>query len=1008
MSSLHNNFKILTCANKIKTKNINNFNIINRQLSSKPKLAGSLKEIFEKNQSNFQSIKEKTNKNRRKTQFNINSNNPSTGESSITNSLFEGLINFKKHMGYTSSKLQKCNSDFNIRNKELKPLIYYIPKNVKNKLIFDILFGHHYILSKNKHDIKKIENFILEMQIKFNKKISNLFIQEDENNDTNDIMLNSPRTKRENNKNDYPYSNDNSRSIKIEDKGQYFHKLEDLMALYSLIIFYFIKNKYLNKAKTIYLVIIKQNIKCLNYLEKLIDFNALLRSKNDKYIMRVFQTSVIILLKVYSFLIKYSFLLHLSYYGNMFMRKYMNLSYKFYLYSMSLHKLKNSMIENEIQVKFWFSILNYYSAYFSIANYLPMNIPISLCNVIINIINSIDDKYFDLKEKNLLLCTYYNKGLLLYVSGNNEEAINCLKETKKKIFMYIEDLLPDKQNKKLGLTYSVYGSPFADGIKKGRRKHKDKGIISFQKLFNSITKNAINLVTSNSNNSIFANNKKQLVNINKKFEPFFLSNDPFNIINFIKLYLQFYNIKIDGLEEEISAKSTYNKLKSRHNNSSFDRKSYIKLTNINKSLQKNTPNIFKNPILIRTELLLAEIEIDGKNYKSAYTYVNHALAIISLFRKLKNIFLLNKYNNEQKLINEFLNILDNNNIKNYSGISEREEYDEEEEEYDTFSKDEEYKKEYELKEKVKLNRKILTEIEKFFLFFSTLSAYQIKVLNDTQPNTEKRNYLPILFQNQFKDCLNIKQMVAVENLHVMSLSRNVILKDPDKLILPKNLNIFPVYFEKPELFTPRYSKVEKESEISEEKKRKDLIQKKAYKNFQAILKSKKSTLYIQNFLNSNYNLVMKILTESTPQEINKVIENPNILIKPVEKFKSKNHKKEKKRIDRYKSQICLPNKKIINQKISIINVNDLRMTLNNNRYIKNNLSGIKLKVSKSDNLDRRLFKNKTNRTKTSSNDNTNLFSFSRKNLYKQTNYNNSYYNIDTYSSYKLSINASID
>ena len=53
----------------------------------------------------------------------------------------------------------------------------------------------------------------------------------------------------------------------------------------------------------------------------------------------------------------------------------------------------------------------------------------------------------------------------------------------------------------------------------------------------------------------------------------------------------------------------------------------------------------------------------------------------------------------------------------------------------------------------------------------------------------------------------------------MSLSRYMILKDPNKLILPKNLNISPVYFEKPELFTPRYFRVEKESKIAEEKKK---------------------------------------------------------------------------------------------------------------------------------------------------------------------------------------------
>ena len=153
---------------------------------------------------------------------------------------------------------------------------------------------------------------------------------------------------------------------------------------------------------------------------------------------------------------------------------------------------------------------------------------------------------------------------------------------------------------------------------------------------------------------------------------------------------------------------------------------------------------------------------------------------------------------------------------------------------------------------------------------------------------------------------------------------------------------------------------------------------------------------------------MKILKESAPQEINKMIENPNILIKPVEKFKNKNHKKEKVKIHRHKSQICLPNKKILNQKISLIDENDIRMTLYGNKYRNNNLSGKKLKASKSDKFQGLLFNNEINRTSTSSNDNTNLFFFSRNNVYKQTNYDNSYYNIDSYSSYKLSINASID
>jgi hypothetical protein len=187
-----------------------------------------------------------------------------------------------------------------------------------------------------------------------------------------------------------------------------------------------------------------------------------------------------------------------------------------------------------------------------------------------------------------------------------------------------------------------------------------------------------------------------------------------------------------------------------------------------------------------------------------------------------------------------------------------------------------------------LNKKILKEVEKFFIFFSKLSAYQIKVLNDTQPNNEIRNYLPILFQNQFKDCLSVKQKMVLDNLHVMSLSRYIILKDPNKLILPSNLNISTIYLEKPELFSPRFFQYEKKEKLIHENmkhKQDDALEKKAYQNFQEILKSKNATLYIQNFLNNNYNLIMKIIKASSEKEINIMISQPSILIKPVEKYK---------------------------------------------------------------------------------------------------------------------------
>jgi hypothetical protein len=480
------------------------------------------------------------------------------------------------------------------------------------------------------------------------------------------------------------------------------------------------------------------------------------------------------------------------------------------------------------------------------------------------------------------------------VNGHSQEAVNCLNEGKKKLFIYIEEYLSDNDKNGLKSKNSTFGSMFIDDNKKKRKKKrsKNKDYNSFQKLFKNFTKNAYFMKTL-SNKNAFSKGKKIKVNISKKFEPFFLSNFPFNINNFLNQYQKIYNIKIDEENEEISSKATFNKTKIRQMNHKNSRRSFLQLAIIDKNHEKRIPIIFKNPLLIREELLLAEIELDRKNYRNAYAYINHALAIISLFKKIKNSDYLNKYKIEQKLIKEFLTILDNTNIKNESFLSDREEDREEDNEegeyFDLESKDEEIKKEHELQEKIKINKKILAEIEKFFIFFSTLSAYQIKILNETQPKTEKKNYLPILFQNQFKDCLTIPQIEALENIHIMSLSRYMILKDPNKLILPKNLNIYPVYLEKPELFTPRYF-MENSRNNTEEKRQKDIIQKKAYKNFQKIINSERSTLYIQNFLNSNFNLVMKIIKKSTQKEIDKMIENPNILINPVEEYNKKNPK----------------------------------------------------------------------------------------------------------------------
>ena len=970
MSNRFNKFKILTCTNNpFDDNNI----VINRLLTKKPKSRGTLTKFFNNynlNKDNSNSPRgKKMYKNGRKSLM-MTSNNPSTVETSISNSIFDGSGNYKNQV---NSKFMRKNSEINER-KSVKPLLYFVPKHIENKLIFDIVFGHYYYLSKNKKDIKKLDKFILEMQKKFNRKVQRLYytnrIESDENESSDESS--TLRSQKDDN------INNTIKYFEIQEKINYFSKLENLLALYSLIIFYLIKNQNIHKAKTVYLIMIKENINCINYLENLIDFKLLLTEKNNKNHLKIYQNAMKIQLKIYCFLIKYAYFLHISYYGNLFMKKYFNLSHKFYLYYINLYKMKNSSIDNENQVKQWFCNLNFISTYFSIYHYMPLNIPISLYNIILNIYKNLDDKYYELKDKNLLLCTLYNRSLLLYLNGQSDEAINSLKEVKKNIFLFIEDNFIN-EDKNIPLKNISYSSLLIDNDKR-KSKYKKKNISPFKSFFKSIKKGR-NLVKTFSNKNVLSSNfKKQILNTNKKFENYFLSNTPFDILSFINNYLKIYNIKIEGTDDKISTKATFNKKIRKHESSSSCRRSYLQLTDLDNIKQKKLPNILKSPLLIRTELLLSEIEIDRKNYSLAYTYINHSLAIISVFRTIKNIYYLNKYRREQKLIKEFLNIIDYSNVKNESIVSEnREIISSEIDEYSNSS--ELFNKHYELNEKINVNKEILKELEKFFIFYATLSAYQIKILNDTQPTSEKRNYLPILFQNQFKDCLTIRQIIALGNLRVMALSRYVILKDPNKLILPNNLNINQIYFEKPELFSPRYFRLEKKLKIIEMKKQREMLHKKAYEIFLQILQSEKATIFTQNFLNNNYNSVMKIIENSSQLEINKMIENPNILVKPIEKFKKNNPKNEKeKRKYRHKSQICFSNKKILNKKLSLIDGNDVKISI----YNKNSLAKKHLQTSNSSKLYDMVYGNPINRTCTSSE---NKIIFYSKNQIKDKNFN---------------------
>ena len=259
-----------------------------------------------------------------------------------------------------------------------------------------------------------------------------------------------------------------------------------------------------------------------------------------------------------------------------------------------------------------------------------------------------------------------------------------------------------------------------------------------------------------------------------------------------------------------------------------------------KEQEKFINDSLSQKIEIEIELLLAEIELDQKNFNESFQHVNKILDTVrqptQKTSKDNFISMKKKYNLDysNSLLNScFFSKLEDNNNKGTSSnndisnsfnipkiqlnqtISESDKrhisyiLEEIEQEYkkrseyensnnklnnilysdNKSSKTERYEYDKRLNENIKRENKIFLETEKFFIFICGLSIYQLKVLNEFQPEpSKKRDDLPILFPSQFKDCLTFSQRLALNNLDTMSLTRYIILKDSNKDISPENLD----------------------------------------------------------------------------------------------------------------------------------------------------------------------------------------------------------------------------
>ena len=359
------------------------------------------------------------------------------------------------------------------------------------------------------------------------------------------------------------------------------------------------------------------------------------------------------------------------------------------------------------------------------------------------------------------------------------------------------------------------------------------------------------------------------------------------------------------------------------------------------------PEKFKNPLLRKIELLMSLLELEKKNYVAAYEHVLNVLYIVFLLKLSNNYNYSNEFFNRKKFeINEYFKLIEdsyekdiqekqlleksssksivtvndkrsksiisnlNSSINNFNNsfiIFENK--DAENNFYQNLNNNNKNKnndiKDYYVQKKNYNNKdtKIIKEFEKFFIFLNNLSLYQIKILNETQPDIEKRNHLPIMLANQFKDCLTRTQRLELDNLQTMALSRFMILKDPNKWIIPTNLNYKIIEKNNIPPINKRNSlhlNVSRYNFIDE-----TFMKTKEYKNYLDIINSEKCTPDIKVFIKNNKNYVFKIIKESNDIEINNMIKYPYIIIGPIKEYK--------RRIKKYKKSL-IENKSIIDAK----------------------------------------------------------------------------------------------
>ena len=673
----------------------------------------------------------------------------------------------------------------------------------------------------------------------YEDRIKILFERVDINNEN--YLFRFLRTSQEKVKQKYNYCNKAGFFIKRQsDEYNLAVTLKENISNYSLIFSIYFQRKERLKSLKLFLLMCENNTNYIEYLTKKI-VEKLPNINNTNQIAKYFPTITKIMLQILAVFIKLSGRFNKSQYEITYIKLYYKIIHilsKTVIKTMPKHVNEfNSQLRNER--RYFYASCLFDSAIYLFNRFLPLSIPI---NLLLHILDYYKNQLTFIPneiESVLLLKVNYNLGLFCYVSGDDKEAINNFNQAKESLFdmtFFPESYFKKSENEsetrvgRLHINNNSTNNIFSfkdffseyhniENMKKknctrgslssctfvlNNRSSIDKetlinklkervlkgneegGIIDYNKMkYSTIYLGAHSLLNDEDPILVEQAREKLLIEIELILSEIELKHKNYKeSLNHIKSILAMQSNDIDDYIENAKKNYTIHLRGSliSKNRSSFHKKNdSIHSSNcINNNIKKNE-NQFK---LDKTKTIESDMTWNFKkrknenniqnsglinnnirrssNKRKKFNYMKYMLTITDQYRMMCILEHIESANNT------------NNHLSSTNKIRAR------------FSLNQKKKN-----ESLKKDRKILTskEMEKFFVFICSLSVYQLKVLNDTQPEpSQRRNDLPIYFSNQFQDCLTNAQRISLFALETMSLSRYMVLKDTNKDIDPENFD----------------------------------------------------------------------------------------------------------------------------------------------------------------------------------------------------------------------------